>query len=75
MYQRKLLLKPVNFGPRPKVLSNETVDAYFHRFHRFHELLDEIYDAEEPISSKSAMRHFIFTLGPECETIQKNYHV
>lgn len=27
------------------------------------------------ISTKSAIRHFIFTLGPEFETIQNNCHI
>jgi len=50
----------------------ETIDAYFNRFH---ELLDDLNDATDPISPKSAVRHFIFTLGPEFETIQNNYHI
>jgi hypothetical protein len=45
-------------------------DAYYNRFH---ELLDEIYYADKSISTKSAIHHFIFTLGPEVETIQNNF--
>ncbi len=47
------------------------IDSYYNRFH---DLLDDLSDADEPISTKSAMHHFIFTLGPEFETIQNNFH-
>jgi hypothetical protein len=50
----------------------ETVDEYYNRFH---ELLDELSDADEVISVKSAMRHFIFTLGSEFEAIQQNFQI
>ena len=48
------------------------MDTYYNRFH---ELLDELSDADESISTKSAIRHFIFTLGPEFETIQNNFRI
>jgi hypothetical protein len=37
--------------------------------------LDELNKADEPISTKSAIRHFIFTLGPEFETILNNFRI
>jgi hypothetical protein len=37
--------------------------------------LDELNEADEPISTKSAMCHFIFTLGPEFEAIQNNFRI
>jgi hypothetical protein len=52
--------------------SNESVDAYFNRFH---ELLDDLVEADEAISTKSALRQFLFTLGPEFEPIQHNYRI
>jgi hypothetical protein len=51
---------------------NESIDSYFNRFH---ELLDDLNDAEEPVPLRSAIRHFIFTLGTEFETIQSNYRI
>jgi hypothetical protein len=53
-------------------MSNETVDAYYNRFK---ELFDEIQDADGNIPVKNAVRHFIFTLGPEFEPIQNNYRL
>jgi hypothetical protein len=44
-------------------------------YNRFQELLNELQDAETNIMTKSAIRHFIFTLGPEFETIQNNYRI
>ncbi len=38
-------------------------------------VLDDLNDAGDPISNRSAIRHFIFTLGPEFEAIQNNYHI
>jgi len=48
------------FWGNTKQLASETVDD---SYNRFHELLDELSDADEVISTKSAMCHFIFTLG------------
>jgi hypothetical protein len=62
--------KTSEFWGNTKCLSSEMVDTYYYRFH---ELLDDLCDADEPISTKSAMRHFIYTLGPEFETIQNNF--
>ena len=51
---------------------NETVDCYYNQFH---ELLEDISGADDKISLKSSMRHFIFTLGPEFEPIQHQYRI
>jgi len=51
---------------------HETVDEYYNRFR---ELLDEISSGPDQISKQSAMRHFLFTLGSEFETIQHNYRL
>jgi hypothetical protein len=32
-------------------------------------------DADEPIATKAAIRQFIFTLGPEFESIQNNFPI
>ncbi len=37
-------------------------------------MLDELSDAK-PISTKSAMHHVIFTIGPEFETIQNMFQI
>jgi hypothetical protein len=64
--------KTGQFWGQTKRLSNESIDSYYNRFH---ELLQELLDGEEIISTKSAIRHFLFTLGPEFETIQNNFHI
>jgi len=51
---------------------SETVDAYYNRFQ---ELLDDLAEADEPISNKRALCQFLFTLGPEFEPIQHNYRI
>ena len=51
---------------------SETVDTYFNRYQ---ELLDDLAHADKPISTKSAIRQFLFTLGPEFEPIQHNYRI
>jgi esterase/lipase superfamily enzyme len=48
------------------------VDCYYNRLQ---DLLDELSDAYEVISTKSPMHHFIFTLGSEFDTIQNNYRL
>jgi hypothetical protein len=52
----------VEFWGHTKRLPNETIDQYYDRFH---ELPDDLQDAEEQISTKSAIHQFNFTLGPE----------
>ncbi len=64
--------KTVEFWGNTKRSPNETIDAYYDRFH---ELLDDLADADEPIALKSAIRQFVFTLGPEFETIQHNFRL
>jgi len=64
--------KTVEFWGNMKRLPTETVDDYYNRFH---ELLEELSEAEEVISTKSATRHFIFTLGTEFEPLQHNYRL
>jgi len=64
--------KTGEFWSQMKHYPNELVDNYYNRFH---ELLDNLLEAEEPISTRSAMRHFIFTLGREFETIQKIFRI
>jgi hypothetical protein len=59
--------KTGEFWSSTKRLSHETVDAYYNRFQ---ELLED-----EVISDKSAIRHFIFTLDPNFESIQNSYHL
>jgi hypothetical protein len=58
------------FWSQTKQLPSETIDG---NYNRFHDLLDELSEAEDPISTKSAMHHFIFTLGTEFSTIQNNF--
>ncbi len=55
--------KTVEFWGGMKRLPTETIDTYFDRFQ---ELLEDLADAEEPNSTKAAIRQF--TLGPEFET-------
>jgi len=67
-----IALKTGEFWSNTRRHSNESIDAYFNRFH---ELLDDLSDAEEPIPLRSAIRHFIFTLGSDFEAIQNNYRI
>jgi hypothetical protein len=64
--------KTGEFWSNTKRFPSESVDTYYNRFH---ELLEDLADAEEPISTNSAIRHFIFTLGPEFESFQHNYRI
>jgi len=64
--------KTAEFWGTMKRQPSESVDTYFNRFQ---ELLDDLTDAEEQISTKSALRQFLFTLGPEFEPIQHNYRI
>jgi hypothetical protein len=67
-----LAAKAGEFWSKMKRSSSESVDTYYNRFR---ELLDDLDQADDKISTKSAMRHFIFTLGPEFEAIQNNYRI
>jgi hypothetical protein len=64
--------KTVEFWGQMKRQPNESIDAYYDRFQ---ELLADLEDAEEPIAPKAAIRQFLFTLGPEFESIQNNYRI
>jgi len=64
--------KTVEFWGHTKRLPNASIDQYYDCFHK---LLDDLQDADEPISARSAFRQFIFTLGSEFESIQNNYRV
>ncbi len=67
-----LAAKAGEFRSQTKRQPNESVDSYYNRFQ---ELLEELSHADDQISTKSAMRHFIFTLGPKFEPIQNNYRI
>jgi hypothetical protein len=62
--------KTGTFWSQTKRLPSKTVDNYNNHFQ---DLLDELSEADEPISTKSAMHHFIFTLGAEFSTIQNKF--
>jgi hypothetical protein len=64
--------KTVEFWGQMKRQPNESIDAYYDRFQ---ELLEDLEDAEEPIATKAAIRQFIFTLGPEFQSIQNNFRI
>jgi hypothetical protein len=64
--------KTVEFWGNTKQNPSESIDAYYDRFQ---ELLKDLSDADEPIAPKAAIRQFIFTLGPELETIQNNFRI
>jgi hypothetical protein len=60
------------FWSQLKCFPNDSVDNYYNCFE---ELLDDLLKANEPISTKSVIHQFIFTLGPEFETIQNNFRI
>jgi len=64
--------KTVEFWGHTRRLPHESIDQYYDRIH---ELVDDLQDADEPISTKSAICQFIFTLGPEFDSIQNNFRV
>jgi len=64
--------KTVEFWGNTKRLPSESIDSYYNRFH---ELLEDLSDADEPIALKSEIHQFVFTLGPEFETIQNNFRI
>jgi len=64
--------KTVEFWGSMKRLPMESIDLYYGRFQ---ELLDDLADADEPISMRAAIRQFIFTLGPEFDSIQNNFRI
>jgi hypothetical protein len=67
-----IAFKTSEFWGNTKRFPTESIDEYYNRFH---ELLDELDDADEPISIKGAIRYFLFMLGPEFETIQNSFRL
>jgi len=64
--------KTVEFWGATKRLPMESLDSYYDHYQ---ELLDDLADADEPIAPKAAIHQFIFTLGPEFETVQNNFRI
>jgi hypothetical protein len=64
--------KTVEFWGNTKCLPSESIDFYYDQFQ---ELLEDLAEADKPISTKAAIRHFIFTLGSEFDTIQNNFWI
>jgi hypothetical protein len=62
--------KTGEFWSRTNCLPTESIDSYYNRFH---ELLEDLRDADDPITTKSAMHNFLFTIGHEFEPIQNLY--
>jgi len=60
------------FWSQIKRAPNEFVDSYYNRFH---ELLDDLNQADDKISTKSTTRQFLFTLGSDFAAIQTNYRI
>jgi len=67
-----IAFKTSEFWGNTKRFPSESIDEYYNRFH---DLLDDLAEADEPISVKSAIRHFIFTLGADFETLQNNFRL
>jgi hypothetical protein len=67
-----IAFKTSKFWGNTKRFPNESMDDYYNWFQ---DLLEDLAEADEPISTKSAIRHFIFTLGSEFETIQNNFRL
>ncbi len=51
---------------------DSSVDSYYNRFQ---ELLEDLNEADDKISTSSAMRQFIFTLGNDFKPIQNLYWI
>jgi len=64
--------KTTLFWGSTKRMSSESIDDYYNRFC---ELLYETNGDQERIPLKDAMRHFVFTLGNEFDTIQNNFRI
>jgi len=64
--------KTADFWSKLGRSNSETVDNYYNRFH---ELLDEINDFRETVPKQDAIRHFLFTLGSDFESIQNSYRI
>jgi len=77
MYKPKCVLediaaKTVEFWGLTKRNSTESVDEYYNRFQ---ELLEEINEEIETISTKNAIQQFIFTLGEDFQPLQNNFRL
>jgi hypothetical protein len=64
--------KTTLFWGSTKRIPSESIDDYYNRFR---ELLYDINGDQKRIPLKDAMRHFVFTLGTEFETIQDNFRI
>jgi hypothetical protein len=62
--------KMVEFWGHTKRSPSESSDE---NYNHFHELLEEINEDLESISTQNAIRHFIFTLRDEFQPLQNNY--
>jgi len=67
-----LAAKAGEFWSKLKRGQNESIDSYYNRFQ---ELLEDLNEADDKISTPSAMRQFIFTLGTEFAPIQNLYRI
>jgi len=67
-----LAAKAGEFWSKTKRGQNESVDSYYNRFQ---DLLEDLNEADDKISTASAMRQFIFTLVPEFLPIQNLYRI
>jgi hypothetical protein len=67
-----IAFKTSEFWGNTKRFPSESVDKYYNHFH---ELLEDLKDGDEHISPKSAIRHFIFTLGNDLEALQNNFRL
>jgi hypothetical protein len=67
-----IVAKTGEFWSKMRCKPTKMVDSYYNRFH---ELLEDLSEADDKISVRSAMRHFIFTLGVEFEPIQNMYRI
>jgi hypothetical protein len=63
-------VKAGEFWSKMKRGQNESIDSYFNHFQ---ELLEDLNEADDKISTSSAMRQFIFTLGNDFKPIQNLY--
>ncbi len=59
-----LAAKAGEFWSKTKRGQTESMDSYYNRFH---DLLEDLNEADDKISTTSAMHQFIFTLGTEFE--------
>jgi len=67
-----LAAKAGEFWSKLKRGQNESIDSYYNPFQ---ELLEDLNEADDKISTSSAMRQFIFTLGTEFAPIQNLYRI